>query len=71
MFVTLEALWTLDSLSVRDVPAAMVICDEQSGRIHLAASRKFDYAGAGPDLEHEGRPVIVLTTHELDQLLRQ
>ena len=29
VFVTLEALWTLDPLSVRDVPVALEICEEQ------------------------------------------
>ena len=39
VFVTLEALWTLDPLSVRDVPAALEICEEQREKIHLAASQ--------------------------------
>lgn len=72
VFVTLEALWTLDPLSLRTVPAALEICEEQRGKIHLAASRKFDDASGGPvkGMEYEGRPVIILTTYELDQLPR-
>jgi len=70
VLVTLEALWTLDPMSLRSVPAALEICEEQSSRIHLAASRKFDDAAGGPveGMEYEGRPVIVLTTYDLDQL---
>ena len=70
VFVTLEALWTLDPLSVRSVPAALEICEEQKGKIHLAASRKFDNFGPEQSEAHEGRPVIILTTYELDQLPR-
>ena len=70
VFVTLDALWTLDPLSVRDVPAALEICEEQRGKIHLAASRKFDYSGPEQGEAHEGRPVIILTTYDLDQLPR-
>lgn len=53
VFVTLEALWTLDPLSLRDVPAALAICEEQRGKIHLAASRKFDYSGPEQGEAHE------------------
>jgi hypothetical protein len=70
VFATLDALWTLDPLSVRDVPAALEICEEQRGKIHLAASRKFDYSGPEEGEAHEGRPVIILTTYDLDQLPR-
>jgi hypothetical protein len=70
VFVTLDALWTLDPLSVRDVPAALEICEEQRGKIHLAASRKFDYSGPELGEAHESRPVIILTTYDLDQLPR-
>src|SRR5690349_5408320 len=70
VFVTLEALWTLDPLSVRDVPAALEIYEEQRGKIHLAASRKFDYSGPEQGEAHESRPVIILTTYDLDQLPR-
>ena len=70
VLVTLDALWTLDPLSVRDVPAALEICEEQRGKIHLAASRKFDYSGPEQGEAHQGRPIIILTTYDLDQLPR-
>src|ERR1041385_3204429 len=70
VFVTLDALWNLDPLSLRDVPAALVICEEQKGRIQIAAGRKYDYSGPEEGEEHEGRPVIVLTSYDFNQLPR-
>lgn len=72
VFVTLEALWQLDPASLRTVDAALVICAEQKRRVHLAASNRFDNptGGVEPGEEHEGRPVIVLTTYEFDGLPR-
>jgi hypothetical protein len=68
VFVTLEALWALDPLSVRDVPAALEICEEQRGKIHLAASRKFDYSGPEQGEKHEGRPAKEIATRVIPDM---
>ena len=70
VFITLEALWGLEPTQVRDVYAALGIFERNLGRIALAASRKFDDRGPEEGEEHEGRPVVALTTYDLWQLPR-
>jgi hypothetical protein len=65
VFVTLDALWTQEPGSVGDLASALEIFERHSGKIELAASRKFDYQGPEAGEQHEGRPVIVVTTYEL------
>src|ERR1700752_3832251 len=67
VFVTLDALWDLEPRQVRDVYSALGIFDRHRGKVDLAGSRKFDDRGPEEGEEHEGRPVIVLTSYELSQ----
>jgi hypothetical protein len=71
VFVTLDALWNLDSSAVRDLYSAVDIFDLHHGKVELAASRKLDDRGPEEGEEHEGRPIIVLTSYELSQLPRE
>ena len=70
VYITLEALWGLEPSQVRDVYAALGIFERNLDRIALAASRKFDDRGPEEGEEHEGQPVVVLTTYDLWQLPR-
>lgn len=70
VFITLEALWTLEPSRPRDVATAFEIFGRHRGKVELAASRRFDDASGGPvpDELFDGRPVIVITGYELSQL---
>jgi hypothetical protein len=70
VFITLEALWSLEQSQVRDVYAALATFERNLGRIALAASRKFDDRGPEEGEKYEGQPIVVLTTYELWQLPR-
>lgn len=68
VFVTLDALWTMEPSAVRDLSSALAIFGKRKGRVQLAASMKFDHSGPEEDDRHDGRPVIVLTTYDFDML---
>ena len=64
VFVTLQALWQIDTSQVRDVRSALTLFDANRARLEGAASTRYD--ARGPDEgEYEGRPIIVLRSDDI------
>lgn len=73
VFVTLDALWAVGRVEKRDLGSARDVFDQHRGRIELAASRRYDDPSGRPEVDelHEGRPVVVITSHDLAGIPRE
>ena len=67
VFVSLEALWTLEPEKERSLSSALDIFARRRGKVELAASNRYDDPAGRPEAEelHEGRPTVVVTTYDL------
>jgi hypothetical protein len=66
VFVSYEALSQIDPSKVRDLHAALEIFDANRARIEHRASVIYDVRGADEDGEHEGQPILILRSNDID-----